>query len=280
MPSRQPAQFRPQLQIRPQLQLAPQPQLQPQHRTQSRQQPQQNHLLAALSPEVQCRMFPDLELVQLPLREILFESGRRISHVYFPTDSVILTQYMTLEGSPTAVQMVGCEGLLGLSLFLGAESTPSESLVQIAGFAYRIPRRKVEEEFSRHGQFLDLVLRYAQSLMTQASQTAACNRRHSIDQQLCRWLLHSIDRQPHNQLAMTQEFIGNMLGVRREGVSQAALKLQAQGVISYTRGMITVLDRRALESLSCECYGVVKKETDRLLHYVPQCRPTTNPHYS
>lgn len=232
--------------------------------------PQQNHLLAALTPEVQGRLFPYLELVPLPLRSLLYESRRPMRHVYFPTDSIVSLQYVMENGASTALSVVGNEGLLGITLFMGGESTPTRSMVQSAGYAYRLPRLRVKEEFSRHGQLLLLMLRYTQALITQISQTAVCNRHHSIDQQLCGWLLLSMDRLSHNHLTMTQEFIGNMLGVRREGVTQAALKLQQLGVISYARGMIKVLDRPKLEALSCECYGVVKKETDLLLDYLPQ----------
>ncbi len=232
--------------------------------------PQQNHLLAALTPEVQGRLFPYLELVPLPLRSLLYESRRPMRHVYFPTDSIVSLQYVMENGASTALSVVGNEGLLGITLFMGGESTPTRSMVQSAGYAYRLPRLRVKDEFNRHGQLLLLMLRYTQALITQISQTAVCNRHHSIDQQLCRWLLLSMDRLSHNHLTMTQEFIGNMLGVRREGVTQAALKLQQAGVISYARGMIKVLDRPKLEALSCECYGVVKKETDLLLNYLPQ----------
>lgn len=232
--------------------------------------PQQNHLLAALSPDVQARLFPYLELTPLPLRALLYESRRPMRHVYFPTDSIVSLQYVMENGASTAILVVGNEGLLGVTLFMGGESTPSRSLVQSAGYAYRLPKQRVKEEFNRHGQLLLLMLRYTQALITQISQTAVCNRHHSIDQQLCRWLLLSMDRLSHNHLTMTQEFIGNMLGVRRESVTQAALKLQQLGVISYSRGMIKVLDRPQLETLSCECYSVVKNETDMLLHYLPQ----------
>lgn len=233
-------------------------------------EPQQNHLLAALTPEVQARLFPHLELVPLPLRALLYESRRPMRHVYFPTDSIVSLQYVMENGASTAISVVGNEGLLGITLFMGGESTPSRSLVQSAGYAYRLPRLRVKEEFNRHGQLLLLMLRYTQALITQVSQTAVCNRHHSIDQQICRWLLLSMDRLAHNHLTMTQEFIANMLGVRREGVTQAALKLQQLGVITYARGLIKVLDRAKLEALSCECYSVVKKETDMLLDYLPQ----------
>jgi len=237
-------------------------------------QPQQNHLLGALSPDVQARLFPHLELVPLPLRSVMYESGRAMRHVYFPTNSIVSLQYVMENGASTAILVVGNEGLLGITLFMGGESTASRSLVQSAGYAYRLPRSRVKQEFNRHGQLLVLMLRYTQALITQVAQTAVCNRHHTIDQQLCRWLLLSMDRLSHNHLTMTQEFIGNMLGVRREGVTQAALKLQELGVISYSRGLIKVLDRPKLESLSCECYFAVKNQTDLLLDYLPQRRST------
>lgn len=198
-------------------------------------------------------------------------------HVYFPTDSIVSLQYLMENGASTAISVVGNEGLLGITLFLGGESTPSRSLVQSAGYAYRLPKIRVKEEFNRHGQLLLLMLRYTQALITQVSQTAVCNRHHSIDQQLCRWLLLSMDRLSHERLTMTQEFIANMLGVRREGVTQAASKLQQLGVISYSRGLITVLDRAKLEKLTCECYATVKKETDLLLDYIPQRQVIKDP---
>jgi CRP-like cAMP-binding protein len=232
--------------------------------------PAQNHLLAALSPEVQGRLFPHLELAELPLRSLMYEAGRSMRHVYFPTDSIISMQYLMENGTSTAISVVGNEGLLGITLYMGGESTPSRSVVQSAGYAYRLPRPRVKDEFNRHGELLLLMLRYTQALITQVAQTAVCNRHHSIDQQLCRWLLLSMDRLSGNRLTMTQEFISNMLGVRRSGVSKSAAKLESLGVISYQRGLITVLDRPRLESMSCECYATVKKETDLLLHYLPQ----------
>ena len=232
--------------------------------------PQQNHLLAALSPDVQARLFPHLELAELPLRSLMYESGRPMRHVYFPTDAIISMQYLLENGASTAISVVGNEGLLGMNLLMGVDSTPSRSLVQSAGHAYRLPRPQVSEEFARHGELLTLMLRYTQALITQVAQTAVCNRHHSIDQQLCRWLLLSLDRLTHNDVTMTQEFIANMLGVRRAGVTAAAMKLEEAGVISYGRGLIRVLDRPQLESLSCECYRVVRKETELLLHYLPQ----------
>ncbi len=232
--------------------------------------PAQNHLLAALSPAVQARLFPHLELAELPLRALMYEAGRPMRHVYFPTDSIISMQYLMENGASTAISVVGNEGLLGITLYMGGESTPSRSVVQSAGYAYRLPRPRVKDEFNRHGELLLLMLRYTQALITQVAQTAVCNRHHTIDQQLCRWLLLSMDRLAGNRLTMTQEFISNMLGVRRSGVSNSAAKLEQQGVISYARGMITVLDRPRLEAMSCECYAVVRKETDLLLHYLPQ----------
>ncbi len=233
-------------------------------------EPQQNHLLAALPPEVQLRLFPYLELVPLPLRAVLYESGTAMRHVYFPTDAIVSLQYLLEDGGSTAISVVGNEGLLGITLFMGGETTPSRSLVQSAGHAYRLPKRRVKEEFNRHGRLLFLMLRYTQALIWQISQTAVCNRQHSIDQQLCRWLLLSLDRLPDSHLTMTQEFISSMLGVRREGVTQAAKKLQGLGVISYSRGLINVIDRKKLEDLSCECYATVKDATDVLLDYMPQ----------
>ena len=238
--------------------------------------PRQNHLLAALSPEVQGRLFQHLELAELPLRSLMYEGGRPMRHVYFPTDSIISMQYVMENGASTAISVVGNEGLLGITLYMGGESTPTRSLVQSAGYAYRLPRPRVKAEFDRHGELLLLMLRYTQALITQVAQTAVCNRHHTIDQQLCRWLLLSMDRLAGNRLTMTQEFISNMLGVRREGVTGAASKLEKLGVISYKRGLITVLDRSQLETLSCECYRVVKKETDSLLHYLPQRQLTAN----
>jgi hypothetical protein len=232
--------------------------------------PRQNHLLAALSPDVQGRLFPHLQLAELPLRTLMYEGGRPMRHVYFPTNSIISMQYLMENGASTAISVVGNEGLLGITLYMGGETTPSRSLVQSAGYAYRLPRPRVKEEFDRHGELLLLMLRYTQALITQVAQTAVCNRHHTIDQQLCRWLLLSMDRLSHNELTMTQEFISNMLGVARPGVSLAASKLERMGVISYQRGLIKVLDRPKLESLSCECYRVVKRETDVLLHYLPQ----------
>ena len=230
--------------------------------------PTQNHLLAALSEEVRNRLFGQLELVSLALGNVLYESGDTLRHVYFPTDSIISLLYVMESGASAEISVVGNEGLIGVALFMGGESTPSRAMVQSAGSAFRLDGQRLKDEFNRHGELLVLMLRYTQSLLTQMAQTAVCNRHHTIDQQLCRWLLLSLDRLPSNQLTMTQELIANMLGVRREGVTDAAGKLQRMGVINYSRGQITVLHRRKLEKLSCECYAVVKKETDRLLPYL------------
>lgn len=234
--------------------------------------PEQNHLLRMLSEEVQERLFSHLELVSLPLGKVLYESGDTMKYVYFPVDSIVSLLYVMESGASAEISVVGNEGLIGISLFMGGGSTPSRAVVQSGGSAYRLSAERLKEEFNRHGDLLVLMLRYTQSLITQMAQTAVCNRHHSIDQQLCRWLLLSLDRLPSNKLTMTQELIANMLGVRREGVTEAAGKLQRQGVIEYSRGHITVLDRQKLEQLSCECYAVVKKETDRLLSYPPQLR--------
>ncbi len=234
-------------------------------------EPIHNHLLAALSPDVQNRLFPSLELVPLPLGAVVYESRQPMHHVYFPTNSIISMQYLLKDGSSTSVSVVGNEGLLDITLTLGGDGcSTSRSLVQSAGHAYRLPKQNMLSELNRHGDMLSLTLRYTQALLSQVSQTAACNRSHHIFQRLCRWLLISMDRLEDNHLTMTQEFLANMLGVRREGVTEAALKLQRLNVISYRRGLIDVLDRSKLEELSCECYRVVRKETDMLLNYMPQ----------
>lgn len=230
--------------------------------------PQQNHLLAALPADVKQRLLTHLELVPLPLGDVLYESGDALHHVYFPTDAIVSLLYVMESGASAEISVVGNEGLIGVAVFMGGESTPSRAVVQSAGHAYRLAGQRLKDEFNRHGELLQLMLRYTQALITQMAQTAVCNRHHSIDQQLCRWLLLALDRLPGNQLNMTQELIANMLGVRREGVTDAAGKLQRVGVIEYSRGHITVLDRPRLERLSCECYAVVKKETDRLLPYL------------
>ncbi len=216
---------------------------------------------------MQTRLFPHLKLYPLPLGKVLYESGDTMNHVYFPIDSIVSLLYVMQNGASAEISVVGKEGLVGVSLFMGGESTPSRAIVQSAGHAWQLSGGRLKEEFNRHGDLLFLMLRYTQSLITQMAQTAVCNRHHAIDQQLCRWLLLSLDRLPSNQLTMTQELIANMLGVRREGVTEAASKLQRLGVIEYSRGKITVLDRPQLERLSCECYAVVRKETDRLLPY-------------
>ena len=232
--------------------------------------PEQNHLLNALSDEVRARVYPELELVTLELGKVLYESGDAMRHVYFPVDAIISLLYVMEDGASAEISVVGNEGLVGVALFMGGESTPSRGIVQSAGSAYRLLGRKLKDEFNRLGELLVLMLRYTQALITQMAQTAVCNRHHSIDQQLCRWLLLSLDRLPDNRLTMTQELIANMLGVRREGVTDAAGKLQKLGVIEYSRGHITVLDRPQLEPLTCECYAVVKRESDRLLPYLPR----------
>jgi CRP-like cAMP-binding protein len=227
--------------------------------------PQQNHVLDALSASERERLFPHLELVRMPLGKVLYESGDTLRHVYFPVDCIVSLLYILEDGATAEIAVVGNEGMIGVSLFMGGQSTPSQAIVQSAGFAYRLSAARLKEEFGRHGQMLHVLLRYTQSLITQMTQTAVCNRHHSVDQQLCRWLLLSLDRLSSNQLTVTQGLIATMLGVRREGVTEAAGKLQKQGVIRYSRGKITVLDRPHLEQLACECYAVVKAETDRLL---------------
>jgi CRP-like cAMP-binding protein len=229
--------------------------------------PQQNHLLAALPCEVLERLLPHLELVAMPLGMVLYESGDTLRHVYFPTDSIVSLLYVMESGASAEISVVGNDGVIGVALFMGGESTTSRAIVQSAGSAYRLLGKRFKEEFNRHGEMLHLMLRYSQALITQMAQTAVCNRHHTIDQQLCRWLLLSLDRLAGSKLAMTQELIANMLGVRREGVTEAAGKLHRLGVIDYSRGLITVLDRDKLERLCCECYAVVKRETDRLLPY-------------
>jgi CRP-like cAMP-binding protein len=227
--------------------------------------PQQNHILDALPPAERSRLFPHLKLVDLPLGRVLYEAGDALRHIYFPTDSIVSLLYVLEDGSSAEICVVGNDGVIGVALFMGGETTTSRAIVQSGGSAYRLTGRRLKLEFERQGETMHILLRYTQSLITQMAQTAVCNRHHTVDQQLCRWLLLSLDRLPDNKLAMTQELIANMLGVRREGVTDAAGKLQKLGVITYKRGLITVLDRPRLEELSCECYSVVKKETDRLL---------------
>jgi CRP-like cAMP-binding protein len=226
--------------------------------------PRQNHLLAALPQAEWQRWLPQLEHVSMPLGLVIYESGSTLSHVYFPTTSIVSLLYVMENGASAEIAVVGNEGLVGISLFMGGESTPSRAVVQSAGEGYRLRAPTIKDDFNR-APVLHLLLRYTQALITQMAQTAVCNRHHSLDQQLCRWLLLSLDRLQGNELAMTQELIANMLGVRREGVTEAALKLQAVGLIRYARGHIVVLDRHGLEKRTCECYAVVKKEYDRLL---------------
>ena len=227
--------------------------------------PKDNHLLAALPEAEWQRWLPMLERVDLPLGQVLYESGNTMSHVYFPTTAIVSLLYVMEDGASAEIAVVGNEGLVGIALFMGGESTPSRAVVQSAGKGYRTRAAVVKEEFDRSSAVLHLLLRYTQALITQMAQTAVCNRHHSLDQQLCRWLLLSLDRLQGTELVMTQELIANMLGVRREGVTEAALKLQSAGLIRYARGHITVLDRAGLERRTCECYAVVKKEYDRLL---------------
>jgi CRP-like cAMP-binding protein len=234
--------------------------------------PKQNHLLAALPASEFERVAPHLQLVTLTLGEVLYESGGQLKHVYFPTNSIVSLLYVMQDGASAEIAVVGNEGILGISLFMGGETTPSRAVVQSEGVAYRLPAKSLKQEFNRAGPMMHLLLRYTQALITQMSQTAVCNRHHSIDQQLCRWLLLSIDRLTSDELTMTQELIANMLGVRREGVTEAAGKLRDAGIIEYSRGHIKVLDRRKLEQQVCECYAVVKKEFDRLLSDIPAGR--------
>ncbi|MDP2398379.1 MAG: Crp/Fnr family transcriptional regulator [Burkholderiales bacterium] len=227
--------------------------------------PLQNHLLAALSAEDFARLLPDLELIPMPLGWAVCESGGHMAYVYFPTTSIVSLLYVMENGATAEIAVTGNEGLVGISLFMGGESTPGRAVVQSAGYGYRLKSAVLKREFAKGEHLQHLALRYTQALITQMSQTAVCNRHHTVDQQLCRWLLMSLDRLPGNELSMTQELIANMLGVRREGVTEAAGRLQAAGLIHYSRGKINVLDRPKLEQRVCECYAVVKKEFDRLL---------------
>ena len=229
--------------------------------------PRQNHLLAALPAEEYARLFPHLERVPMPLGEVLYEPGIQMRHVYFPTTSIVSLLCVMEDGASAEIAVVGNEGIVGVSLFMGGETTPSRAVVQSAGHAYRLKGPLLKDEFYRAGPMQRLLLRYTPALLTQMAQTAVCNRHHSLDQQLCRWLLLSLDRLPSNELIMTQELIANMLGVRREGVTEAAGKLPSAGLIQYSRGRIVVIDRPGLEARACECYRVVKKEFDRLLPY-------------
>ncbi len=227
--------------------------------------PLHNQLIAQLPAAELARWLPHLELVSLRLGAVMYESGGVLTHVYFPTTAIVSLLYVMENGASGEIAVVGKEGIVGIALFMGGESTPSRAVVQSAGFAYRLKAKLMMDEFNKATWVLHLLLRYTQALLTQMAQTAVCNRHHSLDQQLCRWLLLSLDRLPSNELIMTQELIANMLGVRREGVTEGALKLQHAGLIRYVRGHITVLDREGLAMRSCECYAVVKKEYDRLL---------------
>lgn len=224
----------------------------------------ENYLLFVLPPEEHKRLYSQLELVDMPLGQVLYESGDKLRYAYFPTTSIVSLLYVMENGSSAEIAVVGNDGIVGLSILMGGGSMPNRAVVQSAGYGYRIPTSLMQTEFNRNGPVLRLLLRYTQALITQMSQTAVCNRHHSIDQQLCRWLLLSIDRLPENKLEMTQELIGNMLGVRREGVTRAAGKLHKVGLINYKRGHIEVLDRAGLEERVCECYGVVRDEVVRI----------------
>jgi len=234
--------------------------------TQISPNPNQNHILAALPKEVYNRLLPDLKLMDLPLGQVIYESGAKQDYVYFPLPGCIVSLlYVMEDGASAEIAVVGDEGMVGIALFMGGGTTPSRALVQSAGRVYRLRGEHLVREFERHGELQVLLLRFTQALITQMSQTAVCNRHHSLEQQLCRWLLLSLDRLPSNDLTMTQELIANMLGVRREGVTEAAGRLQQRGLIRYSRGHITVTDRPGLEEQVCECYAVVKREYDRLL---------------
>ncbi|MEO5672685.1 MAG: Crp/Fnr family transcriptional regulator [Ramlibacter sp.] len=239
----------------------------PEHRT------AQNHLLAALPTAEYERLAPHLELIPMPLGEVLSESGGRLSHVYFPTTSIVSLLYVLEDGASAEIAVVGNEGILGISLFMGGDTTPSRAVVRSAGHGFRLKAELLQKEFGRAGPVMRLLLRYTQALITQMTQTAVCNRHHSVEQQLCRALLLSLDRLSGSSLTMTQELIANMLGVRREGVTEAAGNLQRSGLIRYSRGHIEVLDRPGLEQTVCECYRVVKLEFDRLLSDIPRGDP-------
>ena len=228
-------------------------------------QPRENRVLEALPEAERQRLLPHLTRVSLPLGKALYESGDALRHIYFPTTSIVSLLHVLTNGASAEIAVVGNDGAVGVTLFMGAETTPSRAVVQSAGYAYRLTSQRLKEEFARHGELMHVLLRYTQALLTQMAQTAACYRHHSVDQQLCRWLLLSLDRLDSNEIKMTQQLIANMLGVRREGVTEAAGKLQDRGAIRYCRGRITVLDREMLEQCACECYAVVKRESDRLL---------------
>ena len=238
----------------------------PKARTKSAtEDPRHNRLLAALPAADYDRLLPNLQLVTMPLGTVVYESGGTLGYVYFPTSSIVSLLYVMQNGASAEIAVTGYEGLVGIALFMGGETTPSRAVVQSAGAAYKLKAAALRKEFDIGGALQHLALRYTQALITQMAQTAVCNRHHSVEQQLCRWLLLSLDRLPTNELIMTQELIANMLGVRREGVTEAAGRLQKDGLIEYSRGRIVVLDRRKLELRVCECYAVVKKEYDRLL---------------
>jgi CRP-like cAMP-binding protein len=227
--------------------------------------PSDNRLLDALPKQEQDVLFPQLTLVNLPLGDVLYESGTEQRYIYFPVDAIVSLLYVLENGSSAEIAIVGNDGAIGIALFMGGATTTNRAIVQSAGKAYRLGGERLQQEFARHSDLLHILLRYTQALITQMTQTAVCNRHHSVDQQLCRWFLLSLDRLKTNRLVMTQELIANMLGVRREGVTEAAGKLQRAGVIEYVRGRITVLDRPRLEQMTCECYEVVRRETERLL---------------
>ena len=227
--------------------------------------PRTNRLLAALPPDLYQHWQPMLEPVDMPLGQVLYESGKTLDHVYFPTTAIVSLLYVMQNGASAEIAVVGHEGLVGVALFMGGGSTPSRAVVQSAGKGFRLTAQAMKQQFDRAGPVMHLLLRYTQALITQMAQTAVCNRHHSLDQQLCRWLLLSLDRLQGNHLQMTQDLIANMLGVRREGVTESALKLQSAGLIQYARGRIDVLNRPGLEQRTCECYAVVKREYDRLL---------------
>lgn len=231
----------------------------------SRHNPNQNHLLAALPTAEFNRLLPHLELTPMLLGDVLYEPGGQLQHAYFPTTAIVSLQYVTESGASAETAGVGNEGVVGISLFMGGNTTPSSAVVQTAGYAYRLERRQLMLEFDRAGPTQRLLLRYTQALITQITQTAVCNRHHSVEQQLCRWLLLTLDRVPTGELVMTQELVASMLGVRREGITEAAGKLQQAGLIRYRRGHISVLARAGLEARTCECYAVVKTEIHRLL---------------
>jgi CRP-like cAMP-binding protein len=229
--------------------------------------PTQNLILAALPDADYQRLRPQLELVDLPLGHSLYESGGQLKHVFFPIEGIVSLLYVTQGGNSAELAVIGCEGMVGISLFMGGETTPNRAVVQSACKAYRLPAHVLKERFAEGGALQLTLLKYTQALITQISQTAVCNLHHSVDQQLCRWLLLSLDRLPRNELQMTQELIANMLGVRRQGVTESAGKLENEGLISYKRGLITVLNRPGLEKRACECYSVVKRESERLLPF-------------